>query len=32
MGIPEWHAGNVQPDFYDDPQVFRPARPLTKAG
>jgi len=32
MGIPEWHPGNAQPDFYDDPQVFRPARPLSKAG
>lgn len=32
MGIPKWHADNAQPDFYEDRQVFRPARPLPKAG
>lgn len=27
LGVPGWWAPNAAPDFYDDPQVFRPARP-----
>lgn len=26
LGVPGWHAANHDPGFYDDPQVFRPAR------
>ena len=26
LGIPGWWAGNAEPGFYDDPQVFRPGR------
>jgi hypothetical protein len=25
LGVPLWHAGNVDDCFYDDPSVFRPA-------
>ena len=28
LGIPGWWPGQESPDFYDDPKVFRPARPL----
>ena len=27
LGVPGWWAANADPHFYDDPQVFRPARP-----
>jgi len=27
LGVPGWWAANADPAFYDDPQVFRPARP-----
>ena len=27
LGVPGWWPQNAQPGFYDDPQVFRPARP-----
>ncbi len=26
LGVPHWWAGNQTPDFYADPQVFRPPR------
>ena len=26
LGVPGWWDQNMQPGFYDDPQVFRPAR------
>lgn len=26
LGVPGWWAGNQAPDFYDDAEVFRPAR------
>ncbi|MFN8737837.1 MAG: DUF3025 domain-containing protein, partial [Betaproteobacteria bacterium] len=32
LGIPGWWAANAAASFYDDPQVFRPARPLATAG
>lgn len=32
LGIPGWWAANAATSFYDDPQVFRPARPLATAG
>ncbi len=28
LGVPGWWPENAQPDFYTDPQVFRPARGL----
>ncbi|RUP29948.1 MAG: DUF3025 domain-containing protein [Curvibacter sp.] len=28
LGVPGWWAPNLNPDFYLDTQVFRPARPL----
>ena len=27
LGVPGWWAANEAPEFYDDPTVFRPARP-----
>lgn len=27
LGVPGWWPANESPSFYDDPQVFRPARP-----
>jgi hypothetical protein len=29
LGVPGWHPGNADPDFYDDPAVFRPLRAVT---
>ena len=26
LGVPGWWGANARPEFYDDPQVFRPAR------
>lgn len=31
LGIPGWCAANESPGFYDDVQVFRPARPRVQA-
>ena len=31
MGIPGWDAANQQPEFYDDPQVFRAPRARSPA-
>ena len=29
LGVPGWWPGNQDPDFYDDPAVFRPLRAVT---